>query len=169
MFWLLFACAGGGPKGEAGLDCETVYQTVDSETPGDTPAGYEYCAEDDDGLGAFNRVSAEECTDGGGFCATDADCDSDEVCLCGGGVAVNDGEGWRGLTVLSQCVGASCTGPDDCDGYGCGLTFDASGGALALFCRTPQDTCRTDADCSVTDYCFYTGEKWACEPRSPSR
>jgi hypothetical protein len=159
MLWLFLACTGGAPP-----ECEVVYQTVADETPGDAPSGFEYCAEEDDGRGTFNRVSTETCEEGG-FCTTDEDCRTGEACLCGGGVAVDGGESWRSMTALSQCVVAACASPDDCGGLDCSLTFDVCGSAQALFCHTKQDACQTDADCGGNQFCFYNGTKWACQER----
>ncbi len=154
MLWLFLACA------EAPLPvCEVVLQTVEAETPGDSPSGFEYCA-GEDGRGVFNRVSSESCGDGG-FCSSDADCDADEACLCSAGVET--AAGWEGLTVVSQCVSATCASPDDCGGLACSLTFDVCGSAQGLFCRTTDDACATDADCGESGFCFYNGSNWSCE------
>lgn len=157
---LLFLLACGGPGPGKMPDCQTVYQTASAETPGDAEAGYEYCAEDDDGLGAFNRTGSVTC-EADGLCSTDADCEDGEVCLCGTGVAYDGG--WRNVTVLSQCIAAYCETSDDCDGQACGLSFDLCGNPQALACRTSTDQCVTDADCGDGSYCFFGGERWACQ------
>lgn len=163
---LFFVIACGGPGPGKMPDCETVYQTAAEETPGETEAGFEYCAEDGDGLGAFNRTGDATCDDAG-FCSTNADCADNEVCLCSTGVATDDG--WRNVTVLSQCIAAYCQTDADCDGYACGLSFDLCGNPQALACRTAQDACVTDADCAEGSYCFFGGSRWACEQAQDCR
>lgn len=91
-------------------------------------------------------------------CFADADCASNEACLCDG----SDGGG-------NTCVPASCHVNADCTGgLDCSPTFGSCGlysGYVGYRCHTATDTCTTDADCTgVGAYCAYdeTSAHWAC-------
>jgi hypothetical protein len=164
MLWLLWACAGGGG---AGLECETVYQLAGTDEVGETASGYEYCAAADDGRGAFNRVSAATCDPGFvGECSTDADCDADELCVCGSAQPFDGGGGFLKLTTFSQCVAATCAGADDCDGNPCGVTLGVCGDPVGHYCRAGGDACSTDADCPANSRCSHDGNAWSCVERA---
>lgn len=90
-------------------------------------------------------------------CETDADCESGYVCLGSGIVSKNDD--W------ATCVRAHCETGDDCDSGQCGLSayYDVCRWQTTLHCRTGDDTCVTDDDCSSDAYCAHLGEgQYSC-------
>jgi hypothetical protein len=95
-------------------------------------------------------------------CATDADCNVDEACVCRGLVTVADG--W------SRCAQKhDCTSSKDCPSGECGLSVDKDGCgrvSVDLVCRTPSDECHTDVDCADGGYGAHCttngGISWSC-------
>lgn len=161
MIWLLLACAGGASLDAA--ECVPVAQATAVDEPGDEPSGYDYCFAEDGPDGAWNRVGSATCVEAlRGECATDADCGADEVCVCPGLHPFDDGGGLERLTVLSQCVAATCTGPDDCDDEACGVAVDVCGGPVGHYCRADGDACALDADCAPNERCSHNGLEWQC-------
>lgn len=154
MIFLLFACA------TTPSTCEVVPQVDASRALGTDPSAYEYCFADDASRGSFDRVDPVTCTGAIGGCSTDADCGDGQLCVCGAGYAYEGGQ--RDLSVLSQCVSAACTGPDDCDGFACGVALDVCGQPATHACRTANDACRLDADCTDNQYCGHDGTSWTC-------
>ena len=108
--------------------------------------------------------SDEECTDGDqgrcsrvegrAFACTYDECDADADCgagrLCGCGV------GWMGQ---DRCLPDRCDG--ECGDLDCAPSWGCNGpnGAYAdesariFACHTPEDECRTDADCPGSEFC----------------
>src|SRR5262249_35864312 len=75
-------------------------------------------------------------------CAKDTDCGMGQVCVCAGVVKAD--------VSFSYCATATCTTGEDCPSGECAITAWANGcyTDVELACRTPNDACRTDADCS---------------------
>jgi len=99
-------------------------------------------------------------------CNTDSDCGAGEACLCAAGLATEGGSylyaGFR-----RECKVAACLSDADCDGNPCGISKDVCNwGVAGLYCRTGEDECRVDSDCTVagTDFCQYDGAvgHWTC-------
>ncbi|MGB1017304.1 MAG: hypothetical protein ACPG4T_24415, partial [Nannocystaceae bacterium] len=67
-------------------------------------------------------------------CASDADCETGEICDCGA---------LSGDASKSRCVPAECDSQASCDGYGC-VAFDEMPycGITKLACQTPEDECQ---------------------------
>lgn len=86
-------------------------------------------------------------------CATDADCESGQACLCAGAAA--DVEGAR-------CAPASCLTNAACASGECSVStcYDWAG----LACRSAADACRVDAECLAPgETCDLAGTSaWAC-------
>ncbi len=81
-------------------------------------------------------------------CASDAECDAGQLCLCADG---GDQPG--------HCVQAECTGDDDCGpGALCASYSVVPGcGPTAFACQRPGDECLSNADCSASPakFCAY--------------
>jgi hypothetical protein len=76
-------------------------------------------------------------------CATDADCGEGQACVTPGMV--------RGQSSWNTCVPALCVTDADCGGCGeCGVSTwdDGCGASIQLACRTKEDTCRAEDECS---------------------
>lgn len=112
--------------------------------------GDDECLSDDDCLG---RVSGHcingsfdgdcECWYG---CRCDAECPEGQVCADG------------------ACYVANCGTNADCGEYACALS-DGNFEKPAFHCQSPNDTCRTDADCGELlgcDKCLFYADKWQC-------
>ena len=86
-------------------------------------------------------------------CQTDADCESDEACLCKSGFPVEGG--FEEVSSETSCRPADCRTDADCaEGYLCGIAGLNDGtGLLELHCHSDADDCQTPADC-------YDGEDW---------
>lgn len=73
------------------------------------------------------------------------------------------------LTYKNACVPEECTSSKDCDGSPCSLSTDGCN-AIGYFCRTNQDECNGDLDCSEKreGFCIYNLERkvWACRSQS---
>ncbi|MBI4950425.1 MAG: hypothetical protein HY908_00180 [Myxococcales bacterium] len=91
-------------------------------------------------------------------CATDADCESGQACLCAGAATGIEG---------ARCAPASCFSNADCASGECSVSTcnDLAG----LACRSAADTCRVDAECAAPgetcDLGWTAGtgtSKWAC-------
>jgi hypothetical protein len=105
-------------------------------------------------------------------CGASADCDN--VCLCGGRGASGGSELFNADG--NVCVGGNCRSDADCgpDGY-CSPSFAGCGpynGIAGFYCRTPDDTCVDDSDCTGEDdafptagYCAFSpgANHWRCE------
>ena len=78
-------------------------------------------------------------------CTTDDDCGPAQVCACDGLVdsPLNH----------ATCVPAPCKQDDECESGECGLSFydDGCGYLITTACRTEDDTCRNEYDCSGSD------------------
>lgn len=93
-------------------------------------------------------------------CASDADCDADEVCLCAG---VIDGG--------SRCAPASCVTGADCASGACLInsTTDDCYDYPQVACLDPQrDACRSHADCGGNGLpggpnCIRSDDLWTCQ------
>jgi len=120
-----------------------------------SPSGYVQCPD-----GAILRVDTHVWSEDG-QCMTDADCDPGTVCIGDeiGGMGGSD----------SYCVTASCETGEDCDSGECGLSSydDGCGTTVQLACRTDDDQCRGDVDCTDggTNQCvvsYWSEEVWVC-------
>jgi hypothetical protein len=92
------------------------------------------CTDDDYGHCAWEDLSrlGTFCNYG---CVVDADCNADQVCLCG--------------EPVGQCVPASCATDTDCGaGNLCANYIDHEGcGGTAFACQTTSDVCAAQSDC----------------------
>ncbi|MCC6524629.1 MAG: hypothetical protein IT373_18375 [Polyangiaceae bacterium] len=93
-------------------------------------------------------------------CATDADCDSGQACLCAGATADLAG---------ARCAPASCFTNAACASGECSVStyHDGCYARAYLACRSAADTCRVDAECTTPgetcDLVWTAGESaWAC-------
>jgi hypothetical protein len=100
-------------------------------------------------------------------CATDSDCDSDQICVC-------DAFERKGSTLetiaLGRCASASCVTDADCGaGSLCisSLTDDcgySDMGAADFHCQSAADECNGESDCSGWSECVYDGARFSCSP-----
>lgn len=98
-------------------------------------------------------------TSKGDACGGDADCPRGQLCACG-------------AAERSRCVPGNCHTDRDCGGAACGasratfLGADYVRGVEGRWCRTKDDTCRTDLECDPAGRraCAYRGElgHWTC-------
>lgn len=116
--------------------------SADNECESDancTKAAHGHCE-----FSAGESLPIKECIYG---CVSDADCGSDEVCVCGNPVGA--------------CVPATCRDDDDCStGMKCAQWYDANitcGPSAVLTCQTPGDECATDTDCNADEDSFCSG------------
>ena len=97
-------------------------------------------------------------------CANDADCGPKAACICAGVIPSAN-------VANSFCAPATCATGDECPNGECGASIYDTGcwTDIGLACRTPNDACRTDADCGqqVGTTCAVPapGEPWACLPQ----
>jgi hypothetical protein len=122
------------------------------------------CVERADGrcvvLGDTHSARIAACVYDG--CTGDRDCRAGETCVCGTGVGPD----------RNRCMPGNCHTDVDCAGTTCGesmSTFVASDYARHVeghFCRTREDTCRTDHECDLEGRhaCAYRAElgRWTC-------
>jgi hypothetical protein len=93
------------------------------------------------------------------LCFTDEDCDG-SVCGCGAGNSSDN----------NVCYSGGCNTDSDCaEGSWCSPSFGECGlfsGVVAYFCRTPEDTCLNDGDCTElgSGYCMFSDSvgHWSC-------
>ena len=116
------------------------------------PSGFVCCAD-----GSINRVEAVEAPSLDGFdeCASDEDCGNGKACLIGQLVNVR---------AYNVCVDATCHFDAECETGECGLAQTVDSGCSKvrrLACRTPQDSCRDDSECT-SSFCFALEETWIC-------
>ncbi len=92
-------------------------------------------------------------------CENDSECDSG-VCVCDG--VVDAGKGHSFCAQSAACI----TGAD-CGSGECGITsfFDGCMYNVELACRSANDICRLDADCTGGGKCatVYGSGQWSCE------
>lgn len=125
---------------------------------GGPPVGGE-CETDADCVDGVNgrcsiRFHATECTYD--ECFTDADCRPGYRCACD-----------AGTQRANLCLPDHC---DSCPDSDCAVSWGCEGpgnhppyGAMALECHTPEDQCRTDADCGLREFCT-RGPSLPCDP-----
>lgn len=94
-------------------------------------------------------------------CATDADCDDDEICACGGTAP--------GYPPSTMCIPSSCTTDASCDSMQCELGFKPVECAVDEYraaCRSPEDTCASSSECELDGDCYPepSGGPWSCMP-----
>lgn len=153
----LWRCADGVVHRPAPVKCESNLPRPAVPLPADAPYGE--CASDADCTekpygycGPFGSL-ARTCQYG---CASDADCGAGNLCVCG--------------PEFGMCATAKCQSDQDCAGdlkcaawtpfYGFGC-----GERPAYACQSPEDTCKTDADCGQgTYYCAVVSGVRACKP-----
>jgi len=117
-----------------------------------TEAPFGRCVQQSD---PFAKVDYCGCQYG---CATDADCEPNRICACGG-----QASGYPGS---SRCIAATCTDDASCGDLACALASgdDGCGITYAAACLTPTDECRSDIDCRDFVDCFpQVDGHWACE------
>ena len=90
-------------------------------------------------------------------CVSDADCASDEACVCGNPVGT--------------CVSATCRDDDDCSpGMKCAQWVDPNLDCYQTYflsCQSPEDECISDADCDQSgdgNFCSGASGVRYCEP-----
>ena len=88
-------------------------------------------------------------------CTSDADCASDEACLCK-----------QAGSFVTHCVPVECRIDADCGSFECGVSRGGcTGGANRLVCRTADDDCHGYEQCGVNGvYCGYSDASlhWEC-------
>lgn len=135
--------------------------------PSGVDSGLVHCPD-----GSVDRAFEVACPEGTSPCRTDADCGAGSVCICPGIVPDTiSGWTWPAEGAPSVCVPSSCRQAVDCASAECGLAIDDSsacgGGEITLACRTPEDTCRADDQCTGTyidQECGISAEQrtWRC-------
>lgn len=110
---------------------------------------YGQCVQDSGQIGPFCRCDYS--------CRTDADCGSDQACVCGG--AFNEG-------ARARCVTAQCRTDAECSSGTCGLSTYNNGcqTRTVLACRGDGDACKSDADCRDGRTCAFDPQagRWDC-------
>ena len=122
--------------------CEGTEDYLGCTTDGECTAGsYGACLSNPDEWGEGTSCSCAY------SCASDADCDSGEICLPPD--IVETGRNY------ATCVAAACTVDADCDSGECGLSSwdDGCGWTAQLQCRADEDECRSDDDCTDSMAC----------------
>jgi hypothetical protein len=130
------------------------------------------CATDKDcgvgeACGADPELASCQCYS---VCSSDSDCDSDEACLCAlSPVKLDNGGGAYVAATMDLCVPAECRVHSDCLSEECAAALSACGSGgdvIGFYCRTDNDECRMNSDCSTGDVCTYSPAKnaWACMP-----
>ncbi len=79
-------------------------------------------------------------------CASNDDCGLDEVCV--------PPEPHDGRPEWPTCVSAGCQTGADCASGECALIWSPLDVDIALSCRSPDDTCRSNADCARDNAVF---------------
>lgn len=166
----LSACAGSvdKPAGDANpTDVVPDTDTGDTEEPttgvcpeaeslldrDGAPAGYIRCAD-----GAINRTDSHVWASG--TCTTDDDCGVGSVCIGDDIAGVGNDQAF--------CIEADCETSADCDSAECGLSSydDGCGPIVRLTCRTDEDECRSDDNCTDSaDQCvtpYWSEAVWVC-------
>ncbi len=148
-------CAGGALRRRAIVDCPSLVPRAATSCPpvGDASSSTGICTKDSDcterALGACQpgHVLGEPGVNDGCYCAygcvRDSDCGASAVCVC--------------ADPVGYCAGSTdCSTGQDCQ-PGCEC---AALPTTEFQCQTPQDTCRTNADCQAGD----PGSCSSCEP-----
>ena len=90
-------------------------------------------------------------------CESDADCGAGEICRCAG----------EGLGPTSACIRADCTVDADCGEGLCSVNIgQCSDAVYSAHCTTPNDTCKSDADCGTEPCSFIDYQEpkaWGCD------
>jgi hypothetical protein len=179
--WLLLAgvhCSGGGSATVGStvdhLQSENVcgkssgyviYQQPDGSFTGGTtlPA----CSADSQCIATFTADTSAtvqgRCVGGTcdfDACERDSNCPSGTACICMGGTHAPG----------NQCLLSQCRVDADCGAGGlCSPSMSEAGpfyGIQGRYCRTPSDTCQSDADCNAqgAGTCVYESEvgHWGC-------
>lgn len=81
------------------------------------------------------------------ICEDDSDCSPQHACVIG---------------PIKTCNSATCRTNSDCESGECGLFFQGTEYSV-LACRTPQDRCRSTADCESTYSCAHHFDFATCE------
>jgi hypothetical protein len=162
-------CADGAVERAQGVACSTAIGGP--ACTGSEPAQYLSCTSDADCSahphgrclhldGAFGPTHLESGCSCAFACAGDAECASDEACLCAG----VDPSG----PTHSSCVSATCRSGADCASGACGLYSygDFCDVTLGLACRSANDACRSGADCAFGEDCV-GADPWHCAPVVP--
>ncbi|HEV8548117.1 MAG TPA: hypothetical protein VGQ57_03795, partial [Polyangiaceae bacterium] len=96
-------------------------------------------------------------------CLTDHDCGMGSVCSC-----KDQTFGYGHTSFGNSCIEGDCNIDADCSSGECApsIAFDSGPfyGIRGYYCRTPDDTCATDADCDARGSCAFdpTAGIWAC-------
>ncbi len=140
-------CSADNPRaacGEAGQHSACTQDSDCSDGP------HAKCVQDSGQIGPFCRCDYA-CTD-------DSECGPGQLCVCAEAL---------GGDRHSQCVTALCNADTACSDGTCGLSVYHNGcfEALTLACRSPNDTCRRDADCTDQSVCAYNPDatRWECQ------
>ena len=130
-----------------GGDCTTDDECSDGDVCGQALSGWADCA----------------CLP---VCGSDADCGTDEACVCAL-TPIPSGE--HGMDVYAArtdvCVTAQCRSDADCESGECGALIGPCGDAvLGFYCRTKDDECRGNYECGNIGWCGPPdgGGKWTC-------
>jgi hypothetical protein len=152
-------CGGSWLRREA-LTCNPI-------GPGDacSPENAGACVLDSDCTGRERGTCLDD-WDQGCFCSyacnTDADCRTNELCLCPAGIRLGEDEELH-LNWQNECVPAACRTATDCGGKGCVMSPSCCGDVEGFYCKTERDECNSDADCDHS-HCTYDVKRalWAC-------
>jgi hypothetical protein len=96
-------------------------------------------------------------------CHVDADCGDIGVCSCKGNTFA-----WSHSSFGNVCITGNCRTNADCSSGACEPSIAFGSGPFygieGYYCRTPDDSCECDADCSATGYCAFdpSVSHWAC-------
>lgn len=159
-------CADGRIRRVSSVACEVPTPTGGCE---ESSTGEDQCHTDDECVSGPHGYCALSATGFGDYCGchygcmSDADCGTDQVCLCGGDAP--------GYPSVSRCIPAGCLDSDACDGGMCrlgDLPF-ACASTYRTACTTADDTCEQHEDCATNrlEFCYPEPDlgHWACTER----
>lgn len=106
-------------------------------------------------------------------CHAHEDCEAGHACECGVAIARDErpeAVPFQARAQAHRCVPSTCRTDKDCPSSSCAPSRSIQCGRVdGYFCRTPRDSCTSDAQCDSLrkqDRCIYDGGRWSC--RTPA-